>query len=1129
MSARPFSIKNIRPSSLDTQSFNRFSQSSSDFVDLPPRNSTNSIVTTTKPEVPENEAPSLGLSSFPIEQTSNSVSTSPQFLSSSSARDGLIELTKNSKYCVLKLPATPVVLKNAEEEDYLTGSTDQHTYFSLILSKNGAYVWNYTSSDQLPQCYYFPVSSDSTSDLLGTLVSPIAGVKEPGLVTIVPETGIITYWESVGGAIANELLQKKKSIIHQIKLHGSEKIERFESVEPAGIIAATSVGRFILVTYRDSTGKPTLHSETMRGSGGGFLATLKGAVSLSSSRRNVVSIKPGKAIGRDERHAIVITSSGNLMIWDCFRTGQAHILLEENLRDVLLNTFSSLYPHSNATFTVHDVEYHTELEYIYILASFVNNPETSEIYYLLFTVSTEQNFTQIISTHRFRTFTSVSTCRPRLLLPKPSKTLFVLFSQAVILIDPVQDNLHELENVNRWEDIVTFLSGVEAFGFGKEDLVEHNKKIVRYPGIIALTKEAGILRIERYTDTDDKQLSSEQQQQQTIDENSLLSDDLGLDLAKTRIEQAIFYSHRNQDINPVNFEIRKELHFNQDVLDDAFSQVSSEIVGSTSPYLPPLLPSLGDHLELRWEALNHMGDYLQQNFPNELSISCRLSLLWDLEKLYAAKSLWSEYNKKLSTFQSISAATDKNHNSNVLSEIISETSNLKKGDKVRNWFNRDVKNIVNLLFQAAKYSKTVQTNDLSTLREINGIILVSIPGSAYNIRKTFSSKYFDLTEDSYCSLEPWTATKEVLSVFENQYEQTVKVLESIVSSDQQYSILSSQLISIVATLCEIFTERIKWLKFLQTDSSQRESTKLAQDYKMKQGGWIRNLAKFGHKQEAQIISEQYRIYRSLAEILGEDYRTEVKKAGDMDSVQSLGIIFKLQEYIANFGYDFASVLFQYYVETQQLKSLLKQFPQYNDYLERFLESGNYGRFSWIHDLLVGNNSKAASTLLNVSIESEGLNKNKRLQLSIAKLSALASGETDTNNGVLYERINSQLAVVDIQDAIYNQIELNINKSSNGSQATVYTDNIDEFLNSHNMNHLKSVLRRTLNRIVNKQTLKTEELVDVLTLMGGSDSNDARLNFFRAMKLIYLPTANLTESQIKFNLQLIWRRLYLRDE
>lgn len=33
----------------------------------------------------------------------------------------------------------------------------------------------------------------------------------------------------------------------------------------------------------------------------------------------------------------------------------------------------------------------------------------------------------------------------------------------------------------------------------------------------------------------------------------------------------------------------------------------------------------------------------------------------------------------------------------------------------------------------------------------------------------------------------------------------------------------------------------------------------------------------------------------------------------------------------------------------------------------------------------------------------------------------------------------------------------------------------------------------------------------------------------ALKLIYLPTANLTEAQVKFNEQLIWRRLFLRDD
>lgn len=1038
---------------------------------------------------------------------------------SSFPQNGLVELTKNSKYCVLKLPAAPVFLKNASQDEHLTGSTDESTSYSLVVSQKGVYVWKYILSEDIPQVFFFESSTTTSSHIsLSSLVSPIAGIKEPGLITVIPHTGIVTYWESVGGAIANELLQKKKSIIHQLKLHGSEHIEYIENIEPAGIVAVTNVGRFILITYRDGTGKPILQSETMKSFGSGFFATIKDAVTLSGSRRNVISIKPGKSVGRDERHAVAITETGNLMIWDCFRTGQAHLLLEENLRDVMLNSISSLYPQANATFTVHDVEYHCVSDYVYVLGSFVNSQATQEVAYFLFTFTIQQNVLNIVTTHQFKTFTSPSSCRPKLLLPKPYNTIFVLFSDAVILTDAIPDNLHELSSVTRWEDIVTFLSGVEAFAFGKEDLVETNKKVIRYPGIIAMTKQAGILRIERYTDNNDLSEKPNTTEQ---------SNDLDFEIAKTKVEQAVFYGHKDKVENPVDFEIRKEFQLDPSVLNNAFSQVSKEIVGSTSPYLPPTLPSLGDHLEMRWDALIHMAEFLHQNFPNELSLEARLQLLWDLEELYAAKSLWEGYNNKLS---------DQAKN-NVLSDIISATDPSVKGDKVRNWFIRSIKNIPQLLLQASLYSAKNDKN-IAVLKEVNEMILTAISFSAYPARVSFGTLYFGVTEDTYGSAEPWTGSNQVLAAFSHQYQQTVKTLDSISKQDQNhYVILSQQLVHLVGTLCNIHCDRISWLK---TVGEKSQSNRLSQTYETTRGEWIHNLVKFGQKQEAQQISETYKIYKSLASILGEDYLSEVKNTG-RDTVASLGIIAKLQEYIKTFGYDFASVLFQYYVDTQQLKSLLKQFPQYNEYLERFLVSGNYGSISWIHDLLVNKNEQAASTLLKVATEKESTPSNKRLQLSIAKLSALVSDNSQPPNTAnvktitLQQRINSQLELVEIQEIVNHRVQINLNK--NNDQVSVYIDQISHFLKSHNLKQLQSVLSRALIRLVGKQTLTINELVDVLTLSdvgtnsGSFDNADSttRLNFFLAFKLIHLFAANISASQIKLNEQIIWRRLFLRDD
>lgn len=1017
-----------------------------------------------------------------------------------SVKDGVIELTKNSKYCVSKLPATPPILRN--RSGALSGSTDQHTCFALTLSAKGAHVWDYSVPDRVPTIYPFPPppsDKPSTLPLLGSLVSPIAGSKEPGLIIIAPESGVISYWEGVGGAIANDLLHKKNNITHTIKLYASEKIEIIENVEPAGIVAATSSGRYILVTFRDSIGKPLLNSETMRGSGTGFLASLKGAVSLASARRDVVSIKSGKSSGRDERQVIIITRKGNLLIWDCFRTGQARLLLEENLHDVMLNGISTLFPHAADTFTVHDVEYHEKESCIYVLTSFVNNSTVSEVFYILFTLSLENNVLQVVSTHRFHTYTSESSCRPQLILPKPYDTLFVLFSQAIILLDSLPDrSSSELGLSRRWEDIITLLDNVEAFAFGKEDAVESNNRTVRHSGIIAMTKGSGVLRIERFKD-------------QPVT-NEARSQKLEPELAKTRIEQAVFYGSRNRNSNPLNFETRKEFQFKPEILENAFMEVSNEILTSTSPYLPPILPSLIEHLTLRWDCMEQLMGYLRSNFANDLSKEARLKLMANMEKLSAAKDLWADYDNL------ITISPDNEH---VLSTILSEGANAKisqDNDILRVWFTNHVDNLSELLIQVAKFGNNSSLT-LESVKEVNGILITALAQGAFKTRELLT-EYLGLSVNDYSLISPWTGSRELIGAYESQYDITSKRISTLKKHDTYYDTLSLQLATIARTVCELYSERIRWCAAEGTDNSKREGLELTQTYKERRGSWMKNLVTFGHKRDAQKIAESYHIYQTLVETLVSDLRDE-QTSGNGAGVVAVGLIETLRNYLGVFGYGFAKVLYQYYIETKQLKSLLKEFPEFDSYLEKFFASGNYARISWIHDLSIGNYTEVAQTLTKLSA-TQGSTVNQRLELSIAKLSVLASGNATGGAIVLKEQIESQMQFTIIREAAHTQVLLCMSSNE------IMMDRLSQGLEKLECPALISTLRRALGRLENKSSLSVEELIDILTLID-IDTSLSELNFFYALQLLSLPTTKLSESRMTLNLQTIWRRLFLKDE
>ncbi|ANB13395.1 Nup133p [Sugiyamaella lignohabitans] len=607
-------------------------------------------------------------------------------------KGGALDLTKNTRYCVSKLPATPAVLSGSinldasdyDSDDVYGGIADQGTNFALVSSPSSAFVWSYTSPEHVPATISFPYDSPDT---LTVLVSPAPGTEEPGLVSIVASSGLLTYWESVDGAIANGLLKRRKSVNHEVKLYAGEVIDNIRAIEPAGVIVTTTSGRFVLITLRDLYGKQLVSSVSMRGGGPGLLSSLKSAILPSSSRRGIVSVKPGSITGRTERQVMFINQTGDLSIWECSRGGRSRVLFEGRLHELMLNHISPLYNEAHRTFKVHDVELYEQERCIFVLSSFEYSDK--ETYYVLFTILIEGNAdstndVKLLSAHRVQMFTGKSSQPPKLIFPKPYKTLFIVFSEAIVLLDSMNVNVSEARGsvnsataavalangvLRRWEDVITFKSGVEIVGADAEDLIVENAKTIRNCGIIALIRNVGTVRVERFPDEDSGQRSGNLLKRQEA---------LEPELAKSRIEQAVFYGSED-GANPLTFNNRPEIQLDNNILEDSFLQVSKEILETRSIYMPPILPSLSEHLALRVLYLSRLASYLHTNFVRALTTKARFQLLWDLEKATAAKALWGYIDSKLQD--------DKYADDSLLFRVISKnTRSPSNGDKLRDWF-----------------------------------------------------------------------------------------------------------------------------------------------------------------------------------------------------------------------------------------------------------------------------------------------------------------------------------------------------------------------------------------------------------------------------------------------------------
>lgn len=149
---------------------------------------------------------------------------------------------------------------------------------------------------------------------------------------------------------------------------------------------------------------------------------------------------------------------------------------------------------------------------------------------------------------------------------------------------------------------------MSILGFGAED-----KNRSRDSAIVAITDAAGVLKITRFPEQDDKE--------QTRSLNTL---ERGI--CKSRIEQGVFFA--GGDFTPLQFAATGEydVKFPDDVVRRALLQVSHEICTSTSSHLEGRFPGLGFSLEFRVDRLRILNQYAYDNFASQLDVATELAL-----------------------------------------------------------------------------------------------------------------------------------------------------------------------------------------------------------------------------------------------------------------------------------------------------------------------------------------------------------------------------------------------------------------------------------------------------------------------------------------------------------------------
>ncbi|EWC45770.1 hypothetical protein DRE_05107 [Drechslerella stenobrocha 248] len=1112
-------------------------------------------------------------------------------------KGAVVEWAKTTKYCVAHLVGLPMELRDIGDNytKRMTAVTDQSSGNALLIKDHGVDVWRYDDVQLLPKPNHFPLPSDevpgkiaTSLQPLGSLVSPIGSSDESGLVVVMPVTGRIAYWDSISSAMTEGLLQRRRGVEGAIPLASNEHAQSITSIEPAGFVVCTTTNRVVHLSLRDGVGKPVVQITTLKSIGssvvGGLLGGLASAFKSGNVKKEIVAVRPGRVIGRAERELLVATSHGHLTRWEVSRNGAAVVLSDVDLREQLIARAISVGPSSLHTldreaFTILDVaagQSTAEGGNALVLAAWDGDADMGEnmSHYTLFLVTLYRGSGFAIrKAHYISCFQSplretTGPSRPRIYLPNPYRTAFAVFPKAVVMVSIVPEDMYSLpfgadipdvayDSKHGFEDVIDFKAGssVEIIGSGFEELTSEttsfssasknmrmevdgrdSRRKYYSPSVVIITKGAGVLKLTVF-DAESGEVRPKPSLRPVP--------------AKSKMELAVFFGINEKNL--LNFNGRPEIAYRTEEVEVAARSLSMDILCSHGQYLASYGPSIDIYLETRAQKLQALADYLR-TVHRLISKEIRWKLLWDAEKVAAARAVYRSFAQKQSAGKDLSEG--------LLREIISAFF-LKNGiptdgqNPMREWFAMHLPNIWKLLPLLRECVSTGNGNMGALVRRVHesNEIMLTVLSTAQTFRAQHAHLYNlegDLDENGIASFRdldapPWTSSPEILNTLNRDIEVTTKILENPQLRKEGDGFVESvlnQTVEMVEVSCRNFVERATWCETRKEEALVKEGKDIRHLYLKERNRWIRALADANRSDNAIDIAERYRDYQTLVELAFEEIvRINAyldKRATELSEperkacqAQRDATVARLERYFERFGQDFAFVLYEYQVEMGNLKDLLVQFPAFKGYLDTFLHSSsNYAKLRWINDVGSGKYREAGQTLVETA-EAEPYLWSQAVELSVGKL-ALMIGRSGHELEHISRSFDSRLKLVDLQQGIQTRVYLEARGAIDAQAATevafsAFGSRVTPY------QALRDIFKRNTGKVVTGQAMDAESAIDFLTLMHEEseerdDEEEDDPKWFGAfqMALAVLSSAELDDNRKDMARNTIWRRLYMSE-
>ena len=935
------------------------------------------------------------------------------------------------------------------------------TSYALVITPTQALVWPYEASVSSPETFVFELPSNAKAKAnvlpLGALVPASISSAEPGLVMVMPTTGKVTYWESITSAAALDLTRRQRSGLEASvgTMSSGESIVHLVDASPVGFMLGFSSGRIALLSLRDAQGRPTVRVQALQshfGGGGGLFSGLRNVfVGGGGWGNDMVAVKAAARRKREERDVAVLTAKGMFQIWTVHRGGQHSLQQEARIGENMRKAIKTADPDlggtiSDENFEVLDFAFfpspdgsddakpESEADGMTMLVLAVVHDESSASYCLVEVLSTSSSLT-VGLVYPVRSYTAPFSRserpRPKLLVPRPPHTAFVLFDKAVVVASldksvntPEEQLLQDLQRFPKaFEDVIDFRGGtdVEIVGAGSEDASDMTigskpdtatRRRSRQAACIVLLKGFGVVRVT---------VSPSIVESTTVEGTGLT--------IKSKIEQAIRYGA--QPHNPIEFSFKSDVPPSQEEAELAALTINDEILDSTSTAVPYLTPSLEHQLSQRALALKELASFVKTNLP-PLSRVAKWKLLWGAEKLAAARAVWKKYDSSLKK-------KTKKLDAVLLVEIVDQMnnqalteSNPDKGevDKVRHWFTKDIARMERLVpwaynvFTSLYVEGNWAPSQIAVLLAQADDVFIAVLTTAFAFREEHAPLYGLENEPMERGLVHLDALKGLPQFWTSDFslQHAVMLLANYTNQfvgrmqeePAPYPDLDQDVLAKIArdnpTLvelsCQTFVERFQWLFSTGREYNIHSALKMRKEYETTRRLQLLRLALIGLVDEAIELGEKYEDMDVLVQLVG----TEMSEAAANFGRPGLGreeraktrermdrLHDRFESYFSRFGVRWATALFSRQVLEGKVGSLLDDNAEWQSFLTGFLrERPEFAKAGWINEVLGERDfGRATENLLDVAVPKERELWAKKVELSMGKLTLLAGTATAT--------------------------------------------------------------------------------------------------------------------------------------